>query len=336
MKNKRIVISVIIVNYNGVQHLDECLTSLSNQSFHHFEIIFVDNGSTDGSVGYVENYFPDIRTVALGKNEGFCRGNNVGLRYASGDFIALLNNDTLADTRWLEEMYNAMKKDSTIGICSSCMVNYYSREVLDTAGDGYDICGVGFKVGEGMPVSDFQTQRYVFGSCAGAALYRRSMLGEIGFLDDRFFAYGEDLDLSFRAKLAGYKCLYVPKAVVYHKINQTFGRESDFLLYHTRRNVEYTYFKNMPFLLLLLTLPLHLIYNTLTFIQALFKGRTKIFLKAKFDFLKNFNEILSKRNKIQKKRKISNKQLLSVFSINYLYNSIKSIGLIDRKNNHRT
>ena len=219
---------------------------------------------------------------------------------------------------WLKELYKAMTKHSHVGAYASCIVNYYSRDILDTAGDGFDLCGVGYKVGEGMPVTEFQKKRYVFGTCAGAVLYRRSMIDDIGFFDERFFAVGEDLDLSFRAILAGYKCLYVPDAVVYHKVNRTVGRNSDFLLYHSRRNVEYTFFKNMPFPLIIATLPLHIIYNFLTFAQALFQKRFTVFIKAKKDFIKNFKEIYRLRKEIQEKRKISLKELFFCFSNHYL------------------
>ena len=316
--HKNIKVSVIIVNWNGKQHLEECLDSLSKQTFKAFETILVDNGSSDGSIEFVEKNFPIVKVIKLNYNNGFCRGNNIGLQHARGDFIALLNNDTLVDMHWLEELYRAMTKHSHVGICASCIVNYYSRDVLDTAGDGFDLCGVGYKIGEGMPVTEFQKERYVFGACAGAVLYRRSMIDEIGFFDERFFALGEDLDLSFRARLAGYKCLYVPDAIVYHKIGRTVGQNSDFLLYHSRRNVEYTFFKNMPFPLIIATLPLHIIYNLLTFSQAFLDKRINVYLKAKKDFIKNFKETYRLRKEIQEKRKISLKELFFSLSKHYL------------------
>ncbi|MCK4817156.1 glycosyltransferase family 2 protein, partial [bacterium] len=288
------LISVIIVNWNGKHHLEECLSSLSRQTFKNFESILVDNGSTDGSVKFVSEKFPDIRIVTLEQNEGFCIGNNIGLQHSTGEFVALLNNDTRVEPHWLAELLKEMLGDPKIGICASCMINYFQPDLLDTAGDGYDICGVGFKIGNGFPESGYRDKRYVFAACAGGALYRRSMTEEIDFFDEDFFAVGEDLDLSFRAKLAGYKCIYVPNAVVNHKINQTVGPGSDFLLYHARRNVEYTYFKNMPLALLLLMWPIHLVYNLLTFAQALWRGRLSIFLKAKRDFLASFIKICKK------------------------------------------
>ncbi|MEA2082824.1 MAG: glycosyltransferase family 2 protein [Thermodesulfobacteriota bacterium] len=317
--HKNIKVSVIILNWNGIDLLQECLDSLSKQTFKDFETILVDNGSSDGSVEFVEKNFPVVKIIKLNRNEGFCLGNNIGLQYARGDLIALLNNDTLVDIHWLEELHNAMTKHHDIGLCASCIVNYYSRDVLDTAGDGFDLCGVGYKIGEGMPVTKFQDERYVFGACAGAVLYRRSMIDEIGFFDEMFFAVGEDLDLSFRAKLAGYKCLYVPNAIIYHKINYTVGRNSAFLLYQSRRNIEYTFFKNMPLPFMIVTLPLHIIYNILTFSQALYEKRITIFLKAKKDFVKHFKEIHRQRKEIQSKRKISLIKLFFSFSNHYLF-----------------
>lgn len=316
--SKTKTISVIIVNWNGLQHLEECLLSLSKQTTKDFEIILVDNGSTDGSANFVEKRFPYVKIIRLKKNEGFCRGNNIGLEHASGEFVALLNNDTKVDPNWLKELIQEIQSDPNIGICSSCMVNYFKPEYLDTAGDGYDICGVGFKIGNQMRVSEYRNKRDTFGACAGAVMYRRSMINKIGFFDEEFFAVGEDIDLSFRARLSGYRCVYVPTAIIHHKINQTVGTRSNMLLYLSRRNLEYTYFKNMPMPLLILTLPLHFLYNLLTFIQALAERRISIYLKAKTDFFMNFQEVLKKRNKIQKQRNISLKSLLNYFSKDYL------------------
>jgi len=317
------LISVIILNWNGNEHLEECLHSVSKQTTKDYEIILVDNGSTDGSVNFVESRFPSIRIVKLETNKGFCGGNIIGLQHAIGEFVALLNNDTRVASNWLAELLKEMEQDPKIGICASCMIDYFKPDSLDTAGDGYDICGVGFKAGNQQQVSEYQNKRDVFGACAGAVLYRRSMLNKIGFFDEEFFAVGEDIDLSFRAKLSGYRCVYVPTAIVYHKVGQTIGSKSNFLLYHSRRNIEYTYFKNMPLPLLLLSLPLHLFYNFLTLLQAVTQGRSQIFLKAKRDFLINFRAVLKKRKKIQKQRNVSLNYLLSTFSKNYLFKRSK-------------
>ena len=320
-------ISVIIVNWNGMHHLQECLSALLNQTFKSFETVLVDNGSTDGSSDFVQKKFPDIKLIRLDKNEGFCKGNNIGIQNSAGEFVALLNNDTKADKKWLQELHEAINQDPQSGICASSMINYFSRDTLDTAGDGYDFCGTGFKIGEGLPVSGFQKKRFVFGACAGAALYRCSMLDEIGIFDEDFFAIGEDVDLSFRAYLAGYKCVYVPKAIVFHKVNQTVGLDSNFLLYHKRRNVEYTYFKNMPILLLFITFPFHIIYEFFTLIEAVIIGKLGQFLKSKLDFLRNLPKVLKKRRIIQQSRVVRLSDLWGVLSKNYLLNIILRSGL---------
>jgi GT2 family glycosyltransferase len=198
------------------------------------------------------------------------------------------------------------------------MIDYHHPDRIDTAGDGYDICGVGFKRGNGQPVHQHLEKGRVFGACAGAVLLRRSMIETIGLFDEDFFAVGEDVDLSFRAGLCGWSCCYTPGARVYHKIGQTVGAGSDFLLYHSRRNLEATYVKNMPASLLILSLPLHLIYNLTTLLQAVLERRLPIFLKAKKDFLRDLWKTMRKRRQVQKLRVISTSELLSSFSWSYL------------------
>jgi GT2 family glycosyltransferase len=311
-------ISVIVLNWNGKHHLDECLGSLFNQTCKNFEAIVVDNGSTDGSVQHIRRRFPQVKLICLDQNRGFCGGNNLGLKHATGKFIALLNNDTLVSKSWLQELLQTMEEDQRTGLCASCMVDYFNPGIVDTAGDGYDACGIGYKIGNGRPVCKYLKPKRVFGACGGALLLRRSMIDAIGLFDEDFFAVGEDIDLSFRAKLSGYSCYYVPNAKVYHKVSQTIGTGSDFLLYHSRRNLEYTYVKNMPAILLIMTLPLHLIYNLTTLLQAVLERRLTAYLSAKRDFLRGFGNTVRKRRQVQKLRVISTSELLSSFSWSYL------------------
>jgi GT2 family glycosyltransferase len=313
-----IKISVIVVNWNGKYYLDECLRSLEDQTFKKFETILVDNGSRDGSVAFVQEAFPWVRVVSLPENSGFCHANNLGYAVSKGKYIALLNNDTRVTPNWLYYLKGKMEEKESIGICASRILIFDKPGFLDAAGDNYDFSGVGFRRGHGMLANSFAHFEEVFGACAAAALYRRSMLEEIGFFDDTFFAIGEDIDLSFRAKLAAYKCVYVPEAVVYHKVSGTIGLESDFQIYQARRNVEYVYFKNMPLGFIIPSFPFHLLYNLLTFIQAIKKKKVAVFLKAKRDFLNQFTNVWRKRRKIQKHRKISRRDLLLSFSWTYL------------------
>lgn len=316
-------VTVVIVNWNGWHHLEVCLGSLARQTFKHFEAIVVDNGSKDDSAALVRKAFPWVRVVALPDNTGFCYANNLGYAISKGRFIALLNNDSRVQPDWLSCLYSHITKDERIGICASRVVHYDNPDILDAAGDGYDLSGVGFRRGHGEWADHYEQGGEVFGACAAAAMYRKSMLEKISFFDEDFFAVGEDIDLCFRAKIAGYQCVYVPDAVVYHKISQTIGVESDFQIYQSRRNVEYVYFKNMPLMLILLTSPMHLVYNLLTFAQALGQGRLPVFLKAKRDFLMKFRRICKKRKAIQAQRRISLKELFCSFSKDYLLTRTK-------------
>jgi len=318
-----IEVSVVIVNWNGRHQLEECLDSLGGQTFKHFETIVVDNGSKDDSAAWVRKGFPWVKVMALPENTGFCHANNLGYAISQGRFIALLNNDTTVEPDWLFCLYNQMKKDERIGICASCIVRYDDPNMLDAAGDGYDFSGVGFRRGHGEWADRYKQNGDVFGACAAAAMYRKSMLEKIGFFDEDFFAVGEDIDLSFRAKMAGYRCVYVPDAIVHHKVSATVGVGSDFQIYQSRRNVEYVYFKNMPLMLIVLALPMHILYNLLTFAQAVGQGRLPVFLKAKQDFLMNFRKVCKKRKAIQMQRKIRSIDLLSSFSKDYLFTRTK-------------
>ncbi len=325
MDNK-IQVSVIIVNWNGKHLLEECLNALSKQTLKNFETILVDNGSIDNSVQFVRQNYPWVRIVVLPENKGYCYANNLGYTASKSAFVALLNNDTVVEPDWLYCLLNQIISDERIGICASQIVRYDNQNILDTAGDGYDICGVGFRRGHGENRDLFTQCEDVFGACAAAAIYRKSMVDDIGFFDESFFAVGEDIDLSFRGKLAGYKCMYVPDAVVHHRVSETIHAGSDFQIYQARRNAEYVYFKNMPWLLILLTFPMHFLYNLLTFTHSVIEGRPNIFLKAKKDFCVNLINIIKKRRTIQKKRKISLLDLFSSFSKNYIYRrSIRAI-----------
>lgn len=314
------MISVIIVNYNGYDVIQDCLQALERQTFKEFEIVIVDNGSTDNSLDYLNRYKSNsssvrpIKLATLSQNLGFSGGNIEGLRHAEGEFIALLNNDTEPHERWLEELVKEIGSISDIGICASMLIEHGS-EVVDSAGDGFSAALKGFKRGEGRNKVHFNTQELVFGACAGAALYKREMLNEIGFLDDDFFLIYEDTDLNFRAQLAGWKVLYVPTAVVYHKVRSTIGVMSDTATYYSIRNSELVKFKSVPAIILLRCLP-ELIISTITefFYFAVKHKKTGLYFKAKIDAFKMFPQMLRKRKEVMKTRKVSDKYLLSIMT----------------------
>lgn len=298
-------ISVIVVNWNGVALLDDCLGPLSCQTYDNYEIIFVDNGSSDHSVRHVQKNFPHVKIVELDENRGFTGGNSAGLEVAEGEFIALVNNDARVELDWIERIVHPMVKDPTVGICASKLI-VEGTLTIDSAGIGVTTAGVGFNRGYSEEKSTYYVSAEVFGACAAGALYRRKMLDEIGFLDEDFFLYSEDVDLSFRSQLSGWKCLYIPSAVVYHKLNATAGRLSDVHVYYHTRNLEFVWIKNMP-LTLMLRFAHHKIIQEFGsfFYLCLRHGKWKPFFRAKRDALMIVRKMVRKRREIQRRRKVS-------------------------------
>jgi GT2 family glycosyltransferase len=309
------MISVIIVNFNGAHLIIDCLRALEAQTFHDFEVIVVDNGSSDGSCAAIEGYLKTglpgckVELVRLSENLGFTGGNIQGLTHASGEYIALLNNDTEPDPAWLAELCKAMDEDPGTGICASKLISSRTR-TIDTAGDGYTRDLRGFKRGEGEPSDRFDKKGVVFGACGGAVLYRRAMLDEIGFLDDDFFLINEDTDLNLRAKLAGWKAVFVPTAVVLHKVLSSVGYMSDIQIYYSLRNAEFVRVKNMPIPVFAKCLPGFVIGFISEFIfYGIKQRRAALFFRAKKDAVKALPRMLAKRRRIMKNRKIDNKTL---------------------------
>lgn len=302
-------ISVLVLNWNGEGLLADALGALGRQSYAEREIIFIDNGSTDSSVSFVGESFPEIKIVALGENRGFSGGNAKGLEAAEGQLIALVNNDTKVTEHWLENLARPMLEDSTVGICASKLI-FDDRRSINSAGDGITTAAVGFNRGLGEDAASFDRRELVFGACGAAVLYRRQMLEEIGFLDEDFFLYDEDTDLAFRAQLAGWKCVYVPDAVAYHKGNATAGRLSDTHVYYHTRNLEFVWIKNMPLGLMLRFAHHKIIQEVGSFCYLCLRhGKWRAFFRAKRDALKMLPAMLKKRRAIQARRRVSNRYL---------------------------
>lgn len=307
-------VSLIIVNYNGLHLLKGCLDSLRLQTFRDFEIIVVDNASRDGSGDYIAANFPEIKLVSLPHNIGFAGANNEGLKQAEGEFIALLNNDAEADRDWLRNLADAMARNPAVGICASKML-VYGTEVIDSAGDGFATNLKGFKRGEGQPADQYSNEEYVFGACAGAALYRKTMLDEIGFFDESFFLLHEDTDLNLRAQLAGWKVLYVPSALVFHKVRSSIGTMSDMAVYYSLRNSEFVRIKNIPLMLFVRYLPLYIAGTILDFLYFSLKhGKPLLFFKAKIDVIKMMKIMLGNRSEIMALKKVNDGYLRGILS----------------------
>ena len=314
---------IIIINWNGKHLLTDCLKSVQNQSYEHTNIVLVDNGSTDGSVEYVSQEFRNVKVVRLEDNRGFTGANNIGIKSGAGEFVALLNNDAVAHRHWLMESIRCLRRHPDAGFCASRIVNFFQRNLLDAAGDVYTRGGVNAKRGFGHTTDSHQDTGYVFGACAAAVVYRRDMLEEIGFFDEDFFIMCEDVDLSFRAQLAGYKCIYCPTAIVYHKTHGSIGGINKIFSYYGQRNLEYVFFKNLPFRLLVYHLPAHILYNIAVLLHFTVNGQLLSFLKAKFDFLLDLPDVLKKRALIQKKAKISTRDVDLLITGGWLLDKIK-------------
>lgn len=294
--------------------LNACLESIYNQSFKDIEIILVDNGSKDSSIEGVERLFADIKVISLRENIGFAGASANGFRQANGHYIMLLNNDVEVDKDCIGTIFTAMEADPEIGIGSTKMV-VFGKDVIDSAGDGFSTSLRGFKRGEGKPSSFYDKEEYVFGACAGAAIYRREMLEEIGFLDEDFFLIYEDTDLNLRAQLAGWKVIYVPSAVVYHKVRSTIGHMSDIAIYYSLRNSELTRIKNVPFGLFLRCFPSYILGTFLEFLYFGIKHRKlKLYLKAKIDAIRLFPKMLRKRKQITNTAKANTAYLYSLMT----------------------
>lgn len=239
-------VSVIIPHWNGRHHLDDCLTALRRQTWADHEVILADNGSTDGSQAYVREAFPEVRLLELGDNRGFTGACNAGYAASRGEIVCLLNNDTEADPGWLAAVIDAFDRHPAVGVVASKMLLFDQRDHFHTAGDYYRVDGVPGNRGVWQAdMGQYDREEPVFSACGGAAAYRRAMLAEIGFLDDAFFFSCEDVDLAWRAHLAGWQVLYVPTAVVYHKLKAS-GGSGVVGSYHDGRNFLYVIWKNYP------------------------------------------------------------------------------------------
>jgi GT2 family glycosyltransferase len=305
-------VTVAIVNWNGERFLDRCLSALLAQTVTPHEIILVDNASSDASLDIVRRY-PSVRILELSENLGFARGNNVAIQAAAAEseWIALLNPDAFPEPRWLEALVSAARENDEVDVFGSKLINAADPSVLDGAGDAYHISGLVWRMGHGVPVASLSAQvSEVFSPCAASALYRRSALLEVGGFDEDYFCYVEDVDIGFRLRLAGYRCLFVPASVAQHVgSGTTGGQHSEFAMYHGHRNMVWTFVKDMPGMLFWLLLPLHVLMNLATILWFASKGRSGVILRAKRDALLELPEMWRKRKMIQSTRIASAREI---------------------------
>lgn len=301
----RVKVSVVIVNWNGERFLDRCLSALFAQTVAPHEIILIDNASTDASL-VIARRFPSVRVLVMNENLGFARGNNLAIEAVSAEsqWIVMLNPDAFAEPNCLEALLAAADANPGFDVFASKLVNAADTTLLDGGGDAYHMSGRFWRIGHGAPAPSFlEPVREVFSPCAAAAMYRRSDLLELGGFDEDYFCYSEDVDLGFRLRLAGYRCLYVPAAVALHVGSGTTGSQhSDFAVYHGHRNLVWTFVKNMPGVLFWLMLPLHVTLNLVSIIWLALRGQGAMILRAKRDALLGLPRMWHKRQQIQKAR----------------------------------
>jgi GT2 family glycosyltransferase len=313
------LVSVVITNWNGHNVLPACLDALARQVYRPLEVIIVDNGSVDDSLEIAGNWQPPAgickKSVPIDRNLGFAGGTNRGIEQASGEFVALLNNDTEADPKWISELVLRLQARPEIGFCASKLLLFDERDRLDTAGHGFSRAGAGFAhLRWSQDNAEANVEQEVFGACAAASIYRKTALDKVGIFDEDFFCYYEDLDLDFRLQLAGFRCLYVPSSVVYHKVSASSGgTRSDFVVHMSSRNQEWMYVKDMPGTLFWTRLPAHLVYNIGRFVVYSIKGQPLPFLRGKWQALIGLRQALAKRKQVQATKAVADSELAARF-----------------------
>lgn len=307
-------VSVIIPNWNGKHLLKACLRSLREQSYKDFEVLVVDNGSTDHSSQYIKKNFPEVKVVELRGNGGFAHGANMGIKICTGNYMVLVNNDTKLDRNCLEFLAKAADAHPEVGMVAAKMLNLYNPKIIDSAGSYIDSVGHVNNIGLGeKDGTKFKKSGYVFLVTGGGGLFKREVFEKIGFLDEAYFAYYEDVDLCFRAQLAGFKGWYEPNAVIYHIHKASFSKNPQLLEYLHFRNMTQTIIKDFP---------LSLIFKKWRWLKIILVHINTIFYQIRNGFfwppiladlwiLIHLPQLLFKRWKIQMDKKVSNEYIES-------------------------
>lgn len=297
-------VSVIIVNYNSGDRLARCLDCLASQRFADFETIVIDNASTDGSKAAAEGRGV-VRLIEAGANLGFAAANNRAAREAAGEWLAFLNPDAYAETGWLEALMDAAARFPDIDAFGSTQLDAADPERIDGAGDVMHVLGLAYRGAYGRPVGDLPPEAECFAPCAAAALYRRDAFERLGGFDERFFCYGEDVDLGFRLRLAGGRAMQIPAAVVLHEGSGVTGRESDFTVFHGNRNRVWLTFKTMPGALYWPLFPARLVADLYLLARWAMIGKGRAYARALREGYFGLWRLRLARAKVQRSRRAS-------------------------------
>ncbi len=314
------LVTVVIVNFNGGGMICQCLAALAQQSFADFSTVVVDNNSSDDSVAAIHADFPLVTVLHLNKNLGFAGGVNHALRTCPlGTWVALLNPDAFPHKDWLQNLVQAAERSPHYASFGSRMFSDTDQSMLDGIGDAYHVSGLPWRQAHGRANSaQYDVEREIFAPCAAAALYKVEALQAIRLFDEDFFLYVEDIDVGFRLRLAGYRSLYVPTALIQHLGSAFVGKHSDAQIYHGHRNLVWAYVKNMPGFLFWVFLPAHIALNLVAVLWFTLKGKKTLILKAKRDAIQGIPLFWRKRMAIQSSRKGSIWSILQQLSWNPL------------------
>lgn len=310
-----IIISVIVVTFNGGEYLGRCLESLTAQSFLNFEVIVVDNGSTDGSIDNLPTLPKNFRILRAETNMGFARANNLGAKLASGSWLALLNPDATAKRDWLECLLRAVSARPDYRIVASAQFKMGNTEQLDGAGDCYSIAGYPWRGGYGHSKDAMPQAGEVFAACGASAFYPRDAFLAVGGFDESFFCYVEDVDLGFRLRLIGEKCQFDPECRVEHAGSGITGQQSDFATFYGVRNTVWTAIKNVPWPLLFVVIPTWTLATSILYLKVSSERRLSIRRGLKAAIV-GLAPIWSARKAVQKSRSISVVAVAEIISWN--------------------
>jgi GT2 family glycosyltransferase len=307
-------VSVVVPSWNG-KHLlrDVCLPALTEQTYRDFEVIVVDNGSTDGTVAYIVSEWPGIRVVALSRNAGFAGAVNAGIAHAAAALVALVNNDVELDRNWLAELVGAADRFPDAGSLASKILHYHHRAIIATIADCMTAAGDPFWKGSGEEdLGQYDEVSRVFSACAAAALYRREAFARVGVFDEDFFAYLEDVDWGFRAQIQGYECWAIPTAVAYHVGGATSSSVSHVRSALLARNAVWLVVKNLPATLLVRNAHRIAFLNARRFYRLACRQSGTIAIGAFVQCTRGIPRMVRKRQATYRRRRVDDAQLLSL------------------------
>lgn len=306
-------VSVVIANWNGRRHLQDCLPALVRQSLAPLEIIVVDNGSSDDSRAWLAQTHPAVRVIANDRNRGFAIANNQGIHVAKGQYIALLNNDTRPEPGWLAALVEALEVDPQAGMAASLMLFADRPMLINSTGVCVDRCGISWDRLGGQPDNAAGVRpQPIFGASAGAALYRRALFDDVGVFDEDFFAYLEDVDLAWRARWRGWRAVFVPRARVYHAHSATGREGSAFKTFWLARNKIVLIAKNYPTPVLWWLLPLIIAYDGLSLVNSVARQRNLSAVRGRLAGWASLGRAWRERRATQKRVRVAASEIFAL------------------------